>query len=229
MADIQSQLPVKLTDNTNTAAITSGAALKVDGSGVTQPVSGTVTLSSQTVTLGANPTVTVANNPTVTIGASSVTQPVSGTVTLSSQTVTLGANPTVTVANNPTVTIGSISITQPVSGTVTLSSQTVTLGSNPTVTVANNPTVTIGSDSITQAVSGTVTLSSQTVTLAQVVGSVGAGTAANNSLLVGGVYNTTTPTLTNGQQAAAQFDASGNLMVNIKAGATSPSVTIVSF
>ena len=30
MADIQTQLPVKLTDNTNTAAITAGSALKVD-------------------------------------------------------------------------------------------------------------------------------------------------------------------------------------------------------
>ena len=155
----------------------------------------------------------------VSLVATSVTQPVSGTVTLSSQTVTLGASPTVTIANNPSVTIASSSITQPVSGTVTLSSQTVTLGASPTVTIAN-PSVTIASSSITQPVSGTVTLSSQTVTLAQVVGSAAAGTAAGNSALIGSIYNTTAPTLTNGQQVSAQCDASGYLCVNVVAGGT---------
>lgn len=43
MADIQNQLPVKITDNENTVIITDDSALKVDGSQVTQPVSGTVT------------------------------------------------------------------------------------------------------------------------------------------------------------------------------------------
>lgn len=45
-------------------------------------------------------------------------------------------------------------------------------------------------------------------------GPVTAGTAAGKSLLTGGVFNTSAPTLTNGQQAASQFDASGNLRVN---------------
>jgi hypothetical protein len=36
MSNVKSQLPVKLTDDTNTAAITAGSALKVDGSAVTQ-------------------------------------------------------------------------------------------------------------------------------------------------------------------------------------------------
>ena len=44
------------------------------------------------------------------------------------------------------------------------------------------------------------------------------GTAATKSMLVGGVYNSTAPTLTNGQQVAAQFDAAGNLMVNVAVG-----------
>ena len=46
-----------------------------------------------------------------------------------------------------------------------------------------------------------------------VQGSASGGTAAANSELVGGVYSSTLPTLTNGQQAALQFDSSGRLIV----------------
>lgn len=52
-------------------------------------------------------------------------------------------------------------------------------------------------------------------------GSVIGGTAATTSDLAGGIYNATVPTLTTGQQAAVQLDASGNLKVNIAAGASS--------
>lgn len=43
-------------------------------------------------------------------------------------------------------------------------------------------------------------------------GSVAAGIAATNSNLIGGVYNTSLPTLTTGQQAAIQLDSSGRLI-----------------
>lgn len=43
------------------------------------------------------------------------------------------------------------------------------------------------------------------------VGTVAAGTAGSNSLLTGGVYNSSAPTLTTGQQVALQLDSSGNL------------------
>jgi hypothetical protein len=107
MADIQTQLPIKITDGTNTAAVLGSSSLKVDGSGVTQPVSGTLTSvpsGTQTVT----GTVTLSSQ-TVTIGATSVTQPVSGTVTnVPSGTQAVSG----TVTNVP-------SGTQAVSGTVT--------------------------------------------------------------------------------------------------------------
>lgn len=51
-----------------------------------------------------------------------------------------------------------------------------------------------------------------------VQGSKAAGTAAANSVLIGGVFNSAAPTLTTGQQAAAQFDSSGNLKVNVSVG-----------
>lgn len=47
------------------------------------------------------------------------------------------------------------------------------------------------------------------------IGPVGAGTAGTGSALVGGVFNTALPTLTNGQQAAMQFDSSGRLIIDI--------------
>lgn len=49
-------------------------------------------------------------------------------------------------------------------------------------------------------------------------GPVAPGTAASNSDLAGGVFNSTPPTLTNGQQAALQLDAAGRLLVDVANG-----------
>jgi len=49
-------------------------------------------------------------------------------------------------------------------------------------------------------------------------GPVSPGTAALQSILGGGVFNSTSPTLTNGQQSALQLDAAGNLNVDVQAG-----------
>lgn len=57
--------------------------------------------------------------------------------------------------------------------------------------------------------SGAATATNQTATQ----GSKAAGTAATNSELTGGVYNSSLPTLTNGQQAAVQLSSSGRLIV----------------
>lgn len=46
-------------------------------------------------------------------------------------------------------------------------------------------------------------------------GSVNAGTAASFSGLTGGVFNSSAPTLTNGQQAATQMDSSGNILAKV--------------
>lgn len=45
------------------------------------------------------------------------------------------------------------------------------------------------------------------------IGSLTGGTAASKSVAVGGVYNSSAPTLTNGQQAGLQLDGAGNLKV----------------
>jgi hypothetical protein len=57
-------------------------------------------------------------------------------------------------------------------------------------------------------------------------GPVSPGTAAGTSLLTGGVYNSTLPTLTNTQQASLQLDASGRLIVDLGTSIPAGSATI---
>lgn len=59
-------------------------------------------------------------------------------------------------------------------------------------------------------------------------GSAGAGTAAGSSTLVGGVYNTTVPAPTNGQQVALQLDSEGRLKVESISDYVFVDVTFVS-
>jgi hypothetical protein len=80
---------------------------------------------------------------------------------------------------------------------------------------AATPTVNLGT------IGGAATAANQAsaaATQASVIGTLAAGASATNSLLVGGVFNTVAPTLTNGQQVARQVDASGNALVNVKTG-----------
>ncbi len=58
------------------------------------------------------------------------------------------------------------------------------------------------------------TTATATGNLALATGTVIAGTAGTKSVLGGGIYNSTPLTLTNGQQAALQFDATGKLKVS---------------
>ncbi len=155
-----------------TVTVTNSSELvTIAATSVTQPVSGTVTLSSQTVTLSSQ---------IVTLGATTVTQPVSGTVTnvpSGTQTVSVSNTAAQIMTIAPTGTESGVIVrpipsgTQPVSGTVTLSSQTVTVGNSPSVTIAATTVTQPVSGTITnvpsgtQPISGTITLSSNTVTL----------------------------------------------------------------
>ncbi|MGH8324848.1 MAG: hypothetical protein ACRETD_13790, partial [Steroidobacteraceae bacterium] len=82
----------KISDGVNTAAVTAANALKVDGSAVTQPVSGTVTADqggAWTVSISGDVNVTnsgtfavqVTNTPTVTANAGTGTFTVAGNLT----------------------------------------------------------------------------------------------------------------------------------------------------
>jgi hypothetical protein len=175
MGDIQTQLPVKLTDGTNTVAI-SGTSLNVNVTGTvtvspqtTQTVSGTVTTvpsATQTIT----GTVTTAGVPTQTVAGTvttvpSATQTITGTVVsagVATQTVagTVTTVPSATQTITGTVTTAGVP-TQTVAGTVTTvptSTQTVggTVTAVPTGTQAITGTVSIVPPT-TQTVAGTVT------------------------------------------------------------------------
>lgn len=135
-------IDAKLTDTT-------GGALKVDGSGFTQPVSGTVTA---TQTTGANlHTVVDSGSITATIsGTSSVsvtnfpaTQPVSGTVA-ATQSGTWTVQPGNT-ANTTAWKVDGSAVTQPVSGTVTSNVGTTNgLALDATITSGNGKVQVVG-------------------------------------------------------------------------------------
>jgi hypothetical protein len=77
-------------------------------------------------------------------------------------------------------------------------------------------------------ITGTITLPTGAATAANqtsTIGSVAPGTAATNSLLAGGVYNSAGVTLTNGQQAGLQFDSTGHLLTTATGGGGGGAVT----
>lgn len=103
--------------------------------------------------------------------------------------------------------------TQPVSATQS-GTWTVQPGNT-----ANTTAWKVDGSAVTQPISAASlplpTTASTSTLQSSVQGSVAAGTSATNSNLIGGVYNTALPALTNTQQAAIQLDSSGRqIMVN---------------
>ena len=135
-----SRWPVQLTDGTDLAQVSAGGAVLVDGSGATQPVSGSVTVTQAT---GTNLHVVVDTAPTTTVtGTVAATQSgtwnitnVSGTVslptgaataanqtTLGSQTTKLNdGTDTALISAAGALLVDGSATTQPVSGTVGVS------------------------------------------------------------------------------------------------------------
>jgi hypothetical protein len=90
---------------------------------------------------------------------------------------------------------------------------------NGSATSANSSPVVIASDQgavATKAASGAFAsgafASGSQVDLLTIIGTKAAGTAAASSALMGGVYTSTAPTLTTGQQAAVQVSARGGVL-----------------
>lgn len=86
--------------------------------------------------------------------------------------------------------------------------------------------VNIASDNTAFAVNATLQTGANTIGKVDVLGNAGAtmdvaiggATAATDALQAAGVYNSTPPSLTNGQGAALQLDASGNLKAILQTG-----------
>jgi hypothetical protein len=137
--------PVKVTDGTNTGAVTAGGALKVDASATTQPVSGTVTANqggapwTANIIQGGN-TAAVSAAGALKVDGSAVTQPVSGAI--SAKTPTAG---TVTQA---AVTVGTTAVRLTVSGSAPSATRSVLVATPDSASAA---LFYIGSSSVTNS------------------------------------------------------------------------------
>src|SRR5579884_2249669 len=245
--------------------IASMTALKVDGSGVTQPVSGTVTANAGTGTFtnqqsnvqtdydtgagtqnmtlfgmalpasGGAVAGGTSSNPLRIDPTGTTTQPISGTVTANAGTGTF------TIQSNASVNVNQVAgaaVSTAASGVqlvgvadgagnkLTSNSTTTTskfgldtnllsiLGTAPTTAGKLDVKGADGDVFVRQATASNLNV--------QAVGNVASGASdSGNPLKVGGVYNSSAITLTNGQRGDLQLDANGYLEVNIKAGAGS--------
>jgi hypothetical protein len=172
------------TVTTNAGTNTSTAALALESGG------NLATVATNTALTNAGTSATKAAPVQGVTGGVAV--PVSGTFWQTTQPVSLASLPALAAGANA---IGSVSVsnfpgTQPVSGTVTANAGTGTMA----VSAASLPLP-----------SGAASAANQTA----VTGSVSGGAAAASSLASGGLYNSTLPTLTTGQQAAEQLDSNG--------------------
>jgi len=136
----------KITDGTNTATVTASSALKVDGSAVTQPVSGTVTAAQATA---ANLNATVAQGAPAATGNSWPTKITDGT----NGPVSVTPASTSPSATDPALVV-TISPNSPPSATntgviSTNNSSTATLGAGATFTGTGESTLSYESISIT--------------------------------------------------------------------------------
>ena len=207
MADLteqQSSIAAKITGSDSSGvetnyvnATTNG--LMVDGSAVTQPISAaalplpTGAATSALQTTGNSSLATIVSALTLALGSTTSGQTgnlILGAVTTGSPTYTTAQTNALSLTTAGALRVDGSAVTQPISGTVT-ANQGGTWTVQPGNTANTTPwLVTDSSD-----------------------GSVAAGTAATKASLIALVYNTSLPTLTTGQQAAAQADSSGRLIV----------------
>lgn len=198
---------------------TSAGALVVDGSASTQPISGTVTANAGTGTFA----ISAAALPLPSGAATLAKQPALGTAgTASADVITIQG-----IASMTAVKVDGSGVTQPVSGTVAVSnfpatqpvSGTIAATQSGTWTVqpgntANTTAWKVDGSAVTQPVSGTITAVTSISNAVTVVGAAASGAAkSGNPVQVGGVFNTTQPTVTTGQAVEMQATARGAQIV----------------
>jgi hypothetical protein len=203
----------------NTAA--NATAVKVDGSAVTQPVSGTVTTSppanASTNVAQLAGTATSVNSGTKDAGTLRVVlatdQPaLTNKLLVTPDSVALPANQSVNVSqvNGITTLTGT--------GATGTGAQRVTVAVD-SATVAGSASLPAGTNVIGHVIedSGSTTAATQATASnlnAQVQGPAASGAAkSGNPLQVGGVFNTTPPTVTTGQVVEAQYTTRGAAIV----------------
>ena len=254
-ADVVSSAPTLTAGNLSSLYVTTAGRLIVDGSQVTQPVSGTITANQ-----GTSPWVVSLASTTIT-GTVAVTQSTTPWVTSGNLTNNnaapaannIGVLPAVASTAAPTYTTGDqVLLSTDLSGNLRVTATSVALqnvnvtqwdsvalgapstyGTAPgavnvigvnafvTNTVAENLTqvggtaIALGQTTMSASLPVAIASNQSTLNTSDAAdGPVAAGTAATKSILIGGQYNTTLPTLTNGQQAAIQVDNNGRLLVD---------------
>lgn len=169
-------------------------------------------IDTRTEAGGDHRQVIVIGDPSATAGVA----PVDATKGLAVDLSATGANAT------PIVVDGS-AVTQPVSGTVTVQQATASnLKVDLSDTAANATAIKVDGSAVTQPVSGTVTAAQATASSlkCEPAGNAASGAAdSGNPIKVGGKYNSTPITLTDGQRGDLQLDANGYQKVNVAAGA----------
>jgi len=187
----QSPLQLDMNGNLKISGTISAVNFSVSGTGFSFPayatyVGGAVTTSSPTYNTGNLGALSLTTAGALRIDGSGVTQPVSQVGGPWTQNLT------------------------EIGGSAIALGQTTMSASIP-VTIASNQSAL----SVTQGTSPWVVSQSSTpwLTSDAADGSVAGGTAGTKSMLAGGVYNSTLPTLTNGQQASLQLDSAGYLLI----------------
>lgn len=219
--------PTYTTGNLGALSLTTGGLLRVDGSGVTQPISGTVAATQSgtwtvqpgntanttpwlaTINQGGNSATVTASNA-LKIDGSAVTQPVSGTVTANqggSWTVTANAgtgnfNVVGTASDNSTNSTAKLPVLPARANT-----------SAPTWTDGNQVPLSVDTAGALR-VTGSITANNASVSTT--------GTAPPGSATyIGGSVTTAAPTYTTGQMNALSLTTGGLLRVD-GSGTTQP-------
>lgn len=190
--------PTYTTGNINPLSLTTAGALRIDGSGSTQPVSGTVTSNQGTNNTLANrwPVIITDGTNTMptadTVGRSSFHRITDGTNTAAvkaASTAAVAGDPALVVAISPNNTIvtsnasvGLTAATPPGSatymgGSVTTAAPTYTTGQMNALSLTTGGLLRIDGSGVTQPVSGTVTV--QQATAANLNATVVQSTPAN--------------------------------------------------
>jgi len=190
----------KITDGTNTATVSAGGDLNVTVA---------TALPAGSNNIGS---VNQGTSPWVVSGTVAATQSGTWTVGLSEDHNygTVGANTLRTAAQIGNATgAADFGAGAATAQTLRTASELYVGGTALTLTGTSlNVDVTGGTIAVTQSTSPWIVKD-------QADGSATGGTAGSFSNLAGGIYNSTPPTLTNGQQASLQLDSSGNLLVDV--------------
>lgn len=180
--------PTYTTGQTDPISLTTAGAVRVDGSGVTQPVSGTVAATQSgtwtvqpgntanttpwltTINQGGNSaTVTGAN--ALKVDGSAVTQPISGTVTSNIGTTNgLALDATVTKLTIIQGTALGANTQTMVGGSVTTASPTYTTGNINPLSLTTAGALRVDGSGVTQPISGTISVGPVTVSQSDITG-----------------------------------------------------------